>query len=652
MIISVVVSALLATHASAQPVSEGYAIDIENDGTPSSTTGTWHEYPGQRYFMWVHTTGLDTDRMGAMELGALIKPLEPTQPVTCTISYGWTKETWTNTSAPPVPPLSGNESEYFTESTATSMSDGTWYIHEEDWTHVFQEALIQEFHPEWVYVSISGTNVKISGALSMESITEVAPTIGACCRTSTGDCYLTDAGGCTVGYIYLGDDTTCSSCQVQSFATDYGDAPPSYPVIGAQDGARHTIESGMYLGLSVTGESDGQPSANANTDSWDDGVAFNSQILSGLSTSVTITASVFGAINAWLDLNADGDWDDIGEHIIVDEPVTQGQNTMSFYVPVTATPGQSFARFRYNSTGGIDFRGLASEGEVEDYAVTIVSGSDPTPDPDPDPNPGITLLSPDHQLGSKWFQPIDLLSDSPNFAYGWNIVTRQDSIPLIADDWRSGSALPVQGFRWWGAFDNWLFAEMPAELPIGFHFGIWSHNPILSKPGTLIWEHTETNWVWAYAGQVRDAQGQLGGESVFEFTSLMSQDEWFYPQAIPDTIYWLSIVPIYPNNVVSSTPWGWMTRQTAGTLPAERILTAYDPVQWPPVLGASYGGGSPVTYPATTNWDVAFELITSQPGGGSDGSNSDLEDAIGDLNDDGKVDIDDLYILLGFVLNP
>ena len=117
-------------------------------------------------------------------------------------------------------------------------------------------------------------------------------------------------------------------------------------------------------------------------------------------------------------------------------------------------------------------------------------------------------------------------------------------------------------------------------------------------------------------------------------------------------VYWLSIAPIYPNNVVSPTPWGWMTRQTDGTLPAERILTVFDPVQWPPVLGASYGGGSPVTYPATTNWDVAFELITSKPGGGSDGGGSDLAEAIGDLNDDGVVNIDDLYILLGFVLNP
>jgi hypothetical protein len=270
----------------------------------------------------------------------------------------------------------------------------------------------------------------------------------------------------------------------------------------------------------------------------------------------------------------------------------------------------------------------------------------------PGPDPGIDPISPYNQLASKWFQPVDLLASTNNFVYGWNIVTRRDSIPLIADDWRNGSVLPVQGIRWWGAFDNWLLAEMPSDRPSGFHIGIWSHNATFEKPGILIWEHTATDWAWAYTGQVRDAQGQFGGESVFEFTSLMSQDEWFYPVAAPNTVYWLSIAPIYAGNVISPTPWGWMTRQSDGTLAAERILTMLNPGQWPPTLGGIYGGGSPVTYPATTNWDVAFELITGQPGGGTSGGGSDLADAIGDLNDDGVVDINDLYILLGFVLNP
>ncbi len=222
------------------------------------------------------------------------------------------------------------------------------------------------------------------------------------------------------------------------------------------------------------------------------------------------------------------------------------------------------------------------------------------------------------------------------FVYGWNSLTRQDSIPLIADDWHPDGILPVQGFRWWGAFDNWTNAEMPIDLPLGFHFGIWSHNPTLNKPGSLMWEHTTSSWDWVHTGQVQDAQGQIGGESVFQFTSLVSQDEWFYPSTTPNTAHWLSITPIYTSSVISDTPWGWMTRQTDGTLPAERILAVNNPAQWPPVVGATYVAGSPVTYPALKHWDVAFELITGQPTGRSTSSNN-LSNAIGDFHDDDQL---------------
>jgi len=40
-------------------------------------------------------------------------------------------------------------------------------------------------------------------------------------------------------------------------------------------------------------------------------------------------------------------------------------------VPTTATPGTTFARFRFSSTGGLSYDGLASDGEVEDYQIEI-----------------------------------------------------------------------------------------------------------------------------------------------------------------------------------------------------------------------------------------------------------------------------------------
>jgi len=668
MIMTSVLVALLTTVSSAQVISGFYELRLLDDGTISSGYGDgyqsnqiiWHYYPSSnRYIMWFHSTGYEPNRVGDFNLTAFIESRTPANPLTYDISYGWTKPTWVNASRPPMPLTDvatlSDENAYFSTKGAKSQTKANYKLDAGEYAHITRNYLIQDYHPEWVYVSISGTNVAINQTVTIENIESVPHAIGACCNTATGNCFLTDTGSCLVpDYIYLGDGTDCSDCQIQNFTWDFGDAPSSYQVTKASNGAQHTIQTGMYLGIGMDPDLDGQPSANADADAWDDGVAFNSQITSGQSTSVTVTASTLGVINAWLDLNQDGDWGDIGEHILADEPIIQGQNTLSFYVPITATAGQSYARFRYNSSGGIGYTGLAPDGEVEDYAVFLLSGSnpdpDPNPDPEPNPNPGIAPVSPSNLFASKWNQPVDLLDSSYNLVYGWNLVTRQDAIPLIADDWFSGGALPIQGFRWWGAFDNWLMGEMPADLPYGFHFGIWSNNPTQDKPGTLIWEHTVNNWVWAYTGQVQDAQGQIGGESVFEFTSLISQDKWFYPSASPNTIYWLSIAPIYSNNVLSATPWGWMTRQTNGTLPAERILSIYNPGQWPPALGTTYAAGSPVTYPSSTQWDVAFELITSQPGGGSSSNNSDLAEAIGDLNDDGTIDINDLYILLGFVL--
>lgn len=656
VIVSVVVAAFCTTQASAQLVKGNYSIELGTDGTITGFTGTgyggvWYEYPGERYIMWFQSTGFDSTMLGDVNLSVLIEALNPDIPVTYSVDYGWTKPAWTNTSRPPLPDdvLAASESTYFARQFVRNITGDTWFLPATEYTAITRNAIVEDYHPEWVYVSVSGTNIAISRFMTIESIEFVEPKTGACCESSTGLCYITDNGSCFQGYDYLGDGTDCGDCEIQNFASDFGDAPPQYPVTLAQNGAQHTNQSGMYLGSGITTEANGQPHSQALGDLWDDGVTFNSQVTTGQSATVTIVASTLGVINAWLDLNSDGDWADVGEHILVDEPVVQGQNTMSFYVPFTATAGQSFARFRYNSSGGIDFAGPTPDGEVEDYSVAILSGTNPNPDPDP----GISAISPTDQFASKWFQPVNKLTSSEYLIYGWSLVTRHDLLPMIADDWPNGSVLPIQGFRWWGAFDNWFLAEMPASLPVGFHIGIWSHNPAIEKPRAMVWEHATTSWTWAYTGQIRDAQGQIGGEAVFEFKTLLSQNEWFYPNTAPNTTYWLSITPIYSAGVVSRTPWGWMTRQTEGTLPAERILSVFNPAQWPPVLGANYEAGSPITYPATTNWDMAFELITSQPRGEAVcGSDSDLAKAIGDLNDDGVIDVNDLYVLLGFVSSP
>ena len=159
---------------------------------------------------------------------------------------------------------------------------------------------------------------------------------------------------------------------------DYGDAPDlTYPTLLASNGARHTIVSGIHLGNSVDVDADGQPDAQALGDDNDgtndeDGVRFLTRIVPGATAWIAVTASTAGVLNAWLDLNADGDWDNAGEHFAVDVALVAGVNQVPLIVPANAVVTSStFARFRFSSQAGLDYRGWAPDGEVEDYEVEI-----------------------------------------------------------------------------------------------------------------------------------------------------------------------------------------------------------------------------------------------------------------------------------------
>lgn len=161
---------------------------------------------------------------------------------------------------------------------------------------------------------------------------------------------------------------------------DFGDAPdPTYPTLQASNGASHVITAGYFLGACVDPEPNGQQDVNAMGDDTDgnddeDGVVFTSVLVRGRTTSLTVTASATGFLDAWVDFNDDGDWADPGEQIFTNQPLVAGANALSFVVPKTAKPTkQTFARFRFSSTGSLAPGGLAADGEVEDYEVAIRS---------------------------------------------------------------------------------------------------------------------------------------------------------------------------------------------------------------------------------------------------------------------------------------
>ncbi|MCY2953455.1 MAG: GEVED domain-containing protein [Planctomycetota bacterium] len=174
---------------------------------------------------------------------------------------------------------------------------------------------------------------------------------------------------------------------------DWGDAPdtaaaPGYSTLAAHNGARHVIKSGFLLGKLEDAELDGQPNATATGDDInpagaddEDGVVFNTPMVAGGVTKVTVTASANGGfLNAWMDFNADGDWQDAGEHIFIGQSLAAGPNVLLFAVPANAKAGGTFSRFRFSTVQKLSFDGLAPDGEVEDYQGRILDNEiDPFP---------------------------------------------------------------------------------------------------------------------------------------------------------------------------------------------------------------------------------------------------------------------------------
>ncbi len=205
---------------------------------------------------------------------------------------------------------------------------------------------------------------------------------------------------------------------------DFGDLPDDpadsadYPTLlesGIQGGARHVVTAGMYLGSPPDVELQGHADDNARGDSYDDGVTVTSALVLGKSAQFTIYASAAGYLNAWIDLNGDGDAavgaGEGNERIARDLLLQPGYNTLT--VPINSSdvamaPGEyvveRFGRFRFTSMKFEDvawlyqagssfggFEGLAYDGEVEDYQFEILRFEQDWGDAPSDPLAGSPL---------------------------------------------------------------------------------------------------------------------------------------------------------------------------------------------------------------------------------------------------------------------
>ncbi|QDT10434.1 N-substituted formamide deformylase precursor [Planctomycetes bacterium K23_9] len=173
--------------------------------------------------------------------------------------------------------------------------------------------------------------------------------------------------------------------------TDFGDAPTAeqsgfandYPVTIAQDGAVHNVTS-LFLGEAIDSEANGQPAFQATGDDVasqddDDGATFATTFIIDTTTDTvanfSVVSSASGKLDAWFDFDRDGLWNHQTERVAEMVDVVAGVNTISIQLPQGTSVGETAARLRLSSAGGLTPLGFAADGEVEDEWINLRAGS-------------------------------------------------------------------------------------------------------------------------------------------------------------------------------------------------------------------------------------------------------------------------------------
>ena len=173
---------------------------------------------------------------------------------------------------------------------------------------------------------------------------------------------------------------------------DYGDAPtngdPAPNGIGTTGygEATHAIVSGTQLGTNIDAEVAAQNSAGADGDDNDgtdddDGVTIPSLAQGQTATITADVAGTGGYLQGWIDWNGNGSFDageqvasDLQDNGTGDTDNTSGRISFDVNVPADAiTTNNTFARFRWSTTQGLDSTTAATDGEVEDYQIAIAT---------------------------------------------------------------------------------------------------------------------------------------------------------------------------------------------------------------------------------------------------------------------------------------
>jgi len=165
---------------------------------------------------------------------------------------------------------------------------------------------------------------------------------------------------------------------------DSGDAPSSYGYAAHLLPVLSSSPLAIYMGTVAPDSEDpflnfSIGNSDDNTGDDEDGVTSdgldltNQFLFRGQTKTIDITTNGAGVLNAWIDFNRDGDFEDTGEQIATDVAPSSGNITLNVSISPTATEGTTYARFRFSSeTGLIAGNSEAIDGEVEDYRLTII----------------------------------------------------------------------------------------------------------------------------------------------------------------------------------------------------------------------------------------------------------------------------------------
>ncbi|WP_211209409.1 beta strand repeat-containing protein [Thiofilum flexile] len=223
------------------------------------------------------------------------------------------------------------------------------------------------------YRSVAVTTGTLAGALTWSSISagSAGTTYARFRFTST---VLTDNAATTT----VDERATMAAAngEVEDYAfpiteppTDYSDAPASYGT------ATHTIVAGTQLGATITADTSAlQDADNAS----DDGVLL-APLTSGASSytlnAASITATGSGNLYVWIDFNGNGVFETTEfASTTVATNVVAGNLTFTGFGSITAS-GSTYARVRFtsNTLTSADASTATTNGEVEDYAVSVAA---------------------------------------------------------------------------------------------------------------------------------------------------------------------------------------------------------------------------------------------------------------------------------------